>query len=418
MIFRDIYYNYTVIILFVLVIVVMLGIGCKYVEHFSTSVTVVTSNVPNYNNWIQTYSKKTYAIKNTEEPIKWFTIQRNIQTISDGSVYLIADPLDYLTYFSNYKVITKCPTGYFIAFTNAKTAFQLTEFDCTFNLANKTIGYFDNTDLYMIKAIAISHRIDTMSYALVKLSKKNFKIADLENSNIDFVITFVVPDSSFHKFLMSLSSVSFLDFGSVDITRIKMVYPNVFISEKKLKHIFPNGLILSTVSSKPLLATNALLIETSVSVGASASVGASVGTEKFTNFTFNPTTLDPTYKCYGDSDTNIRALCDSPFDVSGQPKNYYTKWEKACTTNNDCPFYKKNIYYPNERGGCDSNGMCELPIGVRRTGFMSYSDNPFCYGCDNPIDPSCCKHRPDYAFSNDFDERKKYGLNTTLVKLN
>ena len=39
-------------------------------------------------------------------------------------------------------------------------------------------------------------------------------------------------------------------------------------------------------------------------------------------------------------------------------------WDKPCNNNNECPFYKKNKNYINNRGGC-VNGYCEMPKNIK-----------------------------------------------------
>ena len=64
--------------------------------------------------------------------------------------------------------------------------------------------------------------------------------------------------------------------------------------------------------------------------------------------------------------------------------------EQFCITDEECPYYKKNTFYKNSRGGCNE-GQCEMPIGGENT--------PWCHGCDSIITPEeCCKKHPDYAF--------------------
>jgi hypothetical protein len=96
-------------------------------------------------------------------------------------------------------------------------------------------------------------------------------------------------------------------------------------------------------------------------------------------------------------------------------------WDKPCTKNEDCKFYKPITDGKGGRGGCTA-GYCEFPIGVERIGFTkerkreqdrviklrlgsNYSvsdqiqfDYPKCY-CDDPseISQSCCSNR-DYVF--------------------
>ena len=97
---------------------------------------------------------------------------------------------------------------------------------------------------------------------------------------------------------------------------------------------------------------------------------------------------------------------------------------QKCTSNNQCPFYKSNKNYKNDRGGCMKDGQCELPLGLVRTGYNTYSevDQPICHNCslDNVY---CCGTQkgysfksPDYAFRNDFIEREIHS--EELDKLN
>ena len=77
--------------------------------------------------------------------------------------------------------------------------------------------------------------------------------------------------------------------------------------------------------------------------------------------------------------------------------------------NEDCPFFKKNKNYENERGGC-IKGYCELPLGMKLSGFRKYDENlkPICNNCKNNT-VFCCDEQknkkkypelksPDYLF--------------------
>ena len=103
-------------------------------------------------------------------------------------------------------------------------------------------------------------------------------------------------------------------------------------------------------------------------------------------------------------------------------------WDSPCKYNEECPFYKKNLNYPNSRGGC-INGYCEMPVNVSLLGYKEYNEghkpNAICYNC-KPIEgcvgiecSQCCEQQkderhypnlksPDYAFDNDYFERIKY----------
>lgn len=104
-------------------------------------------------------------------------------------------------------------------------------------------------------------------------------------------------------------------------------------------------------------------------------------------------------------------------------------WDTPCRYNEECPFYKKNLNYPNSRGGC-INGFCEMPVNIKTLGYKEYNEGgenaAICYNCKHKpgckgIECSqCCEDQeqdqteysllksPDYAFSNDYFERIKY----------
>ena len=85
-------------------------------------------------------------------------------------------------------------------------------------------------------------------------------------------------------------------------------------------------------------------------------------------------------------------------------------WDKPCVTNEECPFYKKNMNYPNDFGKC-INGFCEMPLGIKRKGYTQIQENtkPICHNCPSK-NPFCCRQTvnmptPDYAFNNDRAKR-------------
>jgi TRAP-type uncharacterized transport system substrate-binding protein len=116
--------------------------------------------------------------------------------------------------------------------------------------------------------------------------------------------------------------------------------------------------------------------------------------------------------------------CENNMYIDGVPK-VAGIWDKQCRRDDECPFYKKNMNYPNTRGGC-KNGFCEMPVNVKRVGFtnylnkdnyLKYSSNgtyqePYCYNCDDGTNTCCEKQaKPDYAFKDDLMERYEYREN-------
>lgn len=144
------------------------------------------------------------------------------------------------------------------------------------------------------------------------------------------------------------------------------------------------------------------------------------------------------YHCYGDSTFTRQKSCESIYDQYGNLKlKGRGYWDKQCEKNEDCPFYKANKNYPNERGGCN-DGWCEMPVNIKQTSYRLYepSSQPYCYNCDVSDDRyRCCSQQEqkskdaytlmssaDYAFAGDASERQQHkndffqrGLSTSDV---
>lgn len=126
------------------------------------------------------------------------------------------------------------------------------------------------------------------------------------------------------------------------------------------------------------------------------------------------------YRCYGSYGQN-QLICENAYD------SYYRKkkrgvWDKTCTADSECPFFKANKNYTNKFGGC-VDGFCEMPLGLRSVSpfFYDIHSRPLCYNCPNK-GLNCCKDQknPDYIFRGDLIVRKAYesellnkGLNLT-----
>ena len=116
----------------------------------------------------------------------------------------------------------------------------------------------------------------------------------------------------------------------------------------------------------------------------------------------------------GGISTLSKIECEAATDELGRLKDPGTH-DKSCVTNLDCPFYKANKNYPNERGGCKS-GICELPVNMVLTGAVKYDLNKpaYCHNCPEDELDCCLKQQdrnplmlsPDYAFVDDLNERE------------
>lgn len=111
------------------------------------------------------------------------------------------------------------------------------------------------------------------------------------------------------------------------------------------------------------------------------------------------------FRCYGDANAKTQKDCEAAWDPFGNRKSVRGIWDRPCATDDECPFYQANKEYPNYRGGC-LDGLCEMPIGVRRTSYRTYdkTSKPFCHNCPSS-DPTCCKGKGDIAFDMDVHER-------------
>ena len=105
-------------------------------------------------------------------------------------------------------------------------------------------------------------------------------------------------------------------------------------------------------------------------------------------------------------------------------------WDIQCKKNSECPFYKKNKNYTNERGRC-INGYCEMPVNVTSIGFKKYKGKPLCYNCKKTNCKGlkcneCCEQQenkmlypnlksPDYMFEKDTVDRTKQKLINKLL---
>jgi len=108
-------------------------------------------------------------------------------------------------------------------------------------------------------------------------------------------------------------------------------------------------------------------------------------------------------------------------------KDSLNKWDTYPLNEFECPFYNKNLNYPNSFGKLNNN-ICEMPLNVKIQGYRYYSLDPkfapLCYNCKTDLTGNgslgtCCDKQldkreypnlitPDYAYKNDKFLRQKY----------
>jgi galactitol-specific phosphotransferase system IIB component len=330
----------------------------------------------------------------------------------------------------------------------------LREEDCIWDIKGKVIAYLFMSDYLFIQALIKGYNIDINDVYLKKIT-----FADFANTNkiFDFLFTYMVIDSEYMNFICG-QRYYINGIKDVDIHRLKAYYPFIKENYNTVEYYYKNSkkanidledllnkddsknnnIYVSSVKSLlPIMSYNIVssvenfitrlempddyLEAAKEDYYASDASGASGGTSGGTSGG-----AGGYYGCYGNSEIKGKFECDSYYNIDGTPKTYYSLWDKRCAVNEDCPYYKANANYPNNRGGCINGGFCEFPVGVKRLGFTKYSDKnlnkPLCYNCDNEVAgtdtaTATAKKKPDYVFENDFNERVKHNLNTIITLL-
>ena len=145
----------------------------------------------------------------------------------------------------------------------------------------------------------------------------------------------------------------------------------------------------------------------------------------------NPTTDASIY-----TNDKTKETCQSRFDSYGAPKTPGV-WDKPCSSDFECHYFSSNKNYPNKRGKCGNDGFCELPVGMLNIGYhyntTIQNKRPLCYNCNSkqwfPVTNlgNCCWEQatdrkkypflktPDFAFSNDVNDRLNYANSKDCV---
>ena len=136
------------------------------------------------------------------------------------------------------------------------------------------------------------------------------------------------------------------------------------------------------------------------------------------------------YNCFNnnlDSKNILKSFskqeCESNENSYGKTKPFGI-WDRPCSSDDECVYYKSNKNYPNEFGKCLQNGYCENPINAKNISYHIFSNDnkPLCYNCNSKswkVDTDlkdCCDEQkdkekypflkgPDYAFNNDLVKR-------------
>jgi hypothetical protein len=311
----------------------------------------------------------------------------------------------------------------------------LREEDCVWDIKGKVVAYLFMSDYLFIQALIKGYNIDINDVYLKKIT-----FVDFANTNkiFDFLFTYMVIDSEYMNFICG-QRYYINGIKDVDIHRLKAYYPFIKENYNTVKYYYSNSkkanIDLEDLANKDDSKNNDVYVSSVKSLLPIMSYSIVSSVENFiTRLEMPEDYLEAAkedyyasgasgasgtgyYGCYGNSEIKGKFECDSYYNIDGTPKTYYSLWDKRCAVNEDCPYYKANANYPNNRGGCIEGGFCEFPVGVKRLGFTKYSDKhlnkPLCYNCED----ATAKKKPDYVFENDFNERVKNNLNTIITLL-
>jgi hypothetical protein len=357
--------------------------------------------------------KRTNIIdKNTIKDIKGF---EGIED-TDANIQLLIDP--YINYYvlNNKAANSTYKEGIFVCVSNK----VLRKEDCVWDIEGKVIAYMSMSDYLFIQAFIKGYNLNSKNIYLKKITERDF-----ENTEkiFDYLFTYVVLNSEYMNFIF-FQRYYINGFKDVDIHRIKAYYPFIKENYNTIKYYYTkdgdtknNDLYLSTETSLlPIMRYDIVsAVENFVS-----RLEMPVDYLEAVKEDYDKSDKGGFYGCYGNGEITNKFECDSYYNIDGTPKNYYSFWDKKCETDEECPYFKSNTNYPNNRGGCIKGNYCEFPVGVKRLGFTKYTDvnlnTPLCHNCkydENGKKPE----KPDYVFENDFDEREKNNLNTIISLL-
>lgn len=397
-------------IFFIIIISILIIIQIYYntnIEKFCNNIiyNIISENSYNFNNSIDISSSD---YKNILDDINSNNLTFN-KFLNNTNTTLLIDP--YINHFilNDYATELYCKPGYFFYLSK----YKLNDNYCTWDLNNKTILYTCSTDYYFIMSIIYGYRLDINTINLIKININKLEDTDIK---FDVLITYIIPDSNY-KILLENLYLHAYGFKDIDINRIKLFYPFINIENNThISSVFNNKLTNINIHNKSFTDLPFTTYYTST-------FRFNKIIETFiTNIKIPDDYLNPLYKCYGDDDNINKYACLSKFNYDNTLKSSnQTSWKKTCNNNDECPYYKKNTNYKNERGKC-VDGYCELPIGIKRKGYIEFNDTneftPFCYGCSDD-DFDCCNNQsnPDYAFENDYNDRITNSLSTIISSI-
>jgi hypothetical protein len=368
-------------------------------------------------------------------------ISRYILGVSTDDYKLLIDP-----YINKYILNNKLSNtevfkdGIFVCLSPTRFGIE----QCIWDFANKVVAYVYMSDYLFIQALIKAYRQDIKSIRLRKIKLEDLKRSDKQ---FDYLITYVVIGSEYMA-ILKYSKYFISGLKDMDISRIKAFYPVIKANYESVRFYFNKDTDNTDNTEDTRDTTYDLYLSKDKMLLPIMNYDIVNNIENFITRLEMPKdyleVIDESYGgntefgssgsygCYGNNKIVNKFECDSYYTKEGNPKDYYSIWDKKCATNEECPYYKKNTRYENSRGGC-INGNCEFPVGVKKIGFTKYNDEeynrPHCYNCQDTTDLNCCANikefqdkngigiNNDYVFENDTEDRKLNNLNTIISLL-
>ena len=448
----------TILILLSLITIYLIYISyiksCK--EKFTSYRTVyITDNIDNLNDRdiisnssvASTAKNATFAIssdimvKSIDYMKRNNKISRYILGVSTDDYKLLIDP-----YINKYILNNKLSNtevfkdGIFVCLSPTRFGIE----QCIWDFTNKVVAYVYMSDYLFIQALIKAYRQDIKSIRLRKIKLEDLKMS---YKQFDYLITYVVIGSEYMA-ILKYSKYFISGLKDMDISRIKAFYPVIKANYESVRFYFNKDSDNTDNTEDTRDTTYDLYLSKDKMLLPIMNYDIVNNIENFITRLEMPKdyleVIDESYGgntefgssgsygCYGNNKIVNKFECDSFYTKEGNPKDYYSIWDKKCATNEECPYYKKNTRYENSRGGC-INGNCEFPVGVKKIGFTKYNDEeynrPHCYNCQDTTDLNCCANikefqdkngigiNNDYVFENDTEDRKLNNLNTIISLL-
>ena len=448
----------TILILLSLITIYLIYISyiksCK--EKFTSYRTVyITDNIDNLNDRdiisnssvASTAKNATFAIssdimvKSIDYMKRNNKISRYILGVSTDDYKLLIDP-----YINKYILNNKLSNtevfkdGIFVCLSPTRFGIE----QCIWDFTNKVVAYVYMSDYLFIQALIKAYRQDIKSIRLRKIKLEDLKMS---YKQFDYLITYVVIGSEYMA-MLKYSKYFISGLKDMDISRIKAFYPVIKANYESVRFYFNKDTDNTDNTEDTRDTTYDLYLSKDKMLLPIMNYDIVNNIENFITRLEMPKdyleVIDESYGgntefgssgsygCYGNNKIVNKFECDSFYTKEGNPKDYYSIWDKKCATNEECPYYKKNTRYENSRGGC-INGNCEFPVGVKKIGFTKYNDEeynrPHCYNCQDTTDLNCCANikefqdkngigiNNDYVFENDTEDRKLNNLNTIISLL-